>query len=349
MPSTKDGPSTTNFVPLTVKGNNTLSGLSKANISKEMKDALEHAPCKSCISWGIPFEINKVVLVEKKEDTVSIKLDSIKAEWFVFMHTSDIRPLEMILSISSLRGAGQLGEHAANYVIIYDNGTEQKIAVKRRHQIGMFSREWGENCFESVGHSKPHPRRVHHEQIANDWGSSQCRVDSADFEPSLDEKRLLKQIQLDMGQIISAQKRPVYANKEWTKTYNNQTLEVSPNEILVEYTAHQDAEFYLADGKTISVAKFEEKEKAGPLQIINSPTRRVRLRAVEREKVINQLLLNYIFMVKLVNILPLLTATGFQIQHGLKIIVLIMYVEVLITAHIFQEKLQLTCLLVMFS
>ena len=350
MLSAKDGPSTTNFVPLTVKGNNTLSGLSKTNISKEMKNVLKHAPSKSCISWGIPFEINKVVLVEEKEAPVSIKLDGIETEWFVFMHTSDIRPLKTDtnkLSISSLRGEGQLGEHAANYIIIYDDGTEEKIAIKRRHQIGMFLRTWSANCFESVKHLKPYPRRPHHEQIATDWGPSQYRVNSTEsgpwmnwlwawknpypkksiagirfepmngailisaisagkassnplrwqtrhkailkltkgsqFEPTLDEKGLLKQIELDMGQVISAQKRPIYPNKEWTKTYNNQTPEISPDEILVEYTAHQDAKFYLTDGKTISVAKLEAKRKIGHLQIINQSTQRVRLRVVERE------------------------------------------------------------------
>lgn len=350
MPRVKDGPCSLNFRVLPIKGNNTFSGLSKAPISKEMKEALEHAPGKSCVSWGIPFQVKEVVLIKEKEAPFSIKLNSLRTEWLVFMHTSDIRPLGIDngkLSISSLRGKGRLGEHAANYIIVYDDDTEEKVEIKRRHQIGMFQREWGENCLQSVPHSKPLAHRAHHEQTANNWGSSQTRVDSADegkwtnwvwawknpypkkpiaeirlevingtilisaisvgkassnplrwqsrhkailrlpkgveFEPSLNEKGLLKQIQLDLGQVISAQERPLYPNEEWSKTYNNQTPELSPDEILIEYTAHQDAAFHFADGKTVSVAKLENRRKVAPLQIVNAATQRVRLQVVEKK------------------------------------------------------------------
>lgn len=183
MPSVKDGPYSSNFRPLPIKGNNTFSSLSEAVISKEMKEALEHAPSEYCVSWGIPFQIDKVVLIKEKEAPFSIKLIPLKTEWLVFMHTSDTSPLEIDtnkLSISSLRGKGRLGEHAANYIIVYDDDTEEKVEIKCRHQVGMFQREWGDNSVQSVAHCKPFPLRAHHEQTASGWGISQTRVKPGD-------------------------------------------------------------------------------------------------------------------------------------------------------------------------
>jgi len=350
MPRVKDGPYSSNFRPVTIKGNNTFSSLSKAPISKEMKEALEHAPGKSCVSWGIPFQIDKVALIEEKGHPFSITLDPLKTEWLVFMHTSDTRSLEIDtnkLSIPSLRGKGRLGEHAANYIIVYDDDTKEKVEIKRRHQVGMFQREWGENCLQSVAHSKPSPLRAHHEQTASIWGISQTRAKSGDsgkwvnwlwawenphpgkrivgvrfepisgdivisaisqgkassnplrwqtrhkailklpkgieFEPSLDEKGLLKQIQLDLGQVISAQKKPLYPNREWARTHNNKPPELSPDEVLIEYTAHQDAKFHLADGKTFSISKLEGKRETEILKVINPATQRVTLQVMEKQ------------------------------------------------------------------
>lgn len=133
MPGVKDGPYSSDFRPLTIKGNNTLPGLSKAAVSKEMKEALEYAPCESCVSWGIPFRIDEVVLIEEKGPSFSLRLNPLRTEWLVFMHTSDISLLKIDtnkLSISSLRGKGRLDEHIANYVIVYDDGTEEKVEIK---------------------------------------------------------------------------------------------------------------------------------------------------------------------------------------------------------------------------
>lgn len=350
MPSVIDGPCSSNFRPLTIKGNNTFSDLSKTSISKEMKEALEHAPRASCVSWGIPFQIDKVVLIKEKEVPFSIPLDPLKAEWLVFMHTSDIRPLEIDvnkLSIASLRGKGRLGEHAASYIIVYDDGTEEKVEIKLRHQIGTLQRVRGAEPVQSVTHSKPFPLGPHHEQTGgerrfnhtrvklSDWGKwinwlwawknpfpekqiveicleaisgnilvsaiSQGRASSnplrwqirhkailrlpkgVEFEPSLDEKGLLKQIQLDLGQVISAQKRPLYSDKEWGKTHNNEPPELSLDEVLIEYTAHQDAMFHLPDGRTVSVSELEDKKKAGTLKIISPATQRVTLKIMEKK------------------------------------------------------------------
>ena len=79
------------------------------------------------------------------------------------------------------RGEGRLNEHAANYVVIYEDGSEESIPVHRRHQVGMYQRHWGENCFEAVAAHKPAPLRAAHEQLRKDWGYTQTRGESFDW------------------------------------------------------------------------------------------------------------------------------------------------------------------------
>ncbi len=349
MPSVKDGPSTSLFVPLLLKGNVALSKLTSVGISDEMSAALEHAPSGDCVCWGIPFQVEDVVAI--KDQAVSIELSPAVAQWLVFMHTSDLRLVEPGPGgfISPMRGEGQLVEHAADYVMLYDDGTEERVPIRRRHQLGAFQRSWGENCFEAVAHRKPYPRRTPHEQPSPGWGGAQTRVVQPDGRlggglwinwlwawenphpdkavvgirfkpvsglvivsaisagnasslplrwqtrrkacltlprgdtllPDLDENGLLQQIQLDIGQAISATPRLIYPNDIWTETYNNQIPKISENEILIEYTAHPDACFHLSNGQ-IPVSHVESKQIATPLQLVAPATQRVTLRAIER-------------------------------------------------------------------
>ena len=184
MPSVKDGPSTTLFSPMALRGGLPLPQLAGSGISDEMSIALEHAPSGECVGWGIPFEVGAVIALggSGTQERVYVELAPTAAQWFVFMHTSDLRPLDPNPSgfFSPMRGEGQLGEHAASYVMLYEDSTKERITIRRRHQLGTFQRRWGENCFESVAHCKPQPRRGSHEQLIPSWGTSQMRVTAAD-------------------------------------------------------------------------------------------------------------------------------------------------------------------------
>jgi hypothetical protein len=313
-----------------------------------MSAALEHAPGGACVGWGIPFEIDDVVAITSQ--AVSVELSPVTAQWLVFMHASDLRPVEPGPDgfISPMRGEGQLAEHAADYVMLYADNAEERVPIRRRHQIGMFRRRRPEICLEAVPQSKPRPKRAPHEQLSPSWGWSQGRViqpsrpilggpwinwlwawenphpekaivgirfepvagsvvvfaistgkassqplrwrkrrktvftlpEEATFLPDLDENGLLEQIQLDMGQIISAALRPVYPTKEWSITQNNQTPEISEKEVLVEYTAHPDACFHLYDGRVIAVSEIEDNRTTMPIKPVAPATQRVTLRAV---------------------------------------------------------------------
>jgi hypothetical protein len=342
---------------LLLKGNVAFSQLARVGMSEEMSAALEHAPSGDCVAWGIPFEIGDVVVV--KDDDVSVELNPTQAQWLVFMHTSDLRPLAPGPGgfVSPMRGRGQLAEHAADYAMLYADGTEERASIRRRHQLGVFQRGWGENCFEAVVHHKPRPIRAAHEQLGPEWGRTQTRGTAGDrgpwvnwlwawqnphpdkaivglrfepvsglvivsaisagdasslsfgelrttplrwqsrrkaclklppaeaFLPDLDDHGLLQQVQLDLGQVISATPRPIYPNEAWAEAYNNQIPERSEDEVLIEYTAHPDACFHLADGQVIPVLSVAEGNPKGfgkPLGFVTPATQRVTLRAMER-------------------------------------------------------------------
>jgi len=88
-------------------------------------------------------------------------------------------------------------------------------------------------------------------------------------------------VKLDMGQIISVQPRPLYPNENWPDTKNNELPEMAAQEVLVEYAAHPDAHFHLADGSLISVQKLEDKNTAGSMRVIPPARRKVRVRIID--------------------------------------------------------------------
>lgn len=343
-----DGPASPNFKPLPITGNLDINEPdSMRGLSEGMHQAFKHAPLGSCVAWGIPFEINKPLLVA--DQTVSVKVPPTRAGWLVFLHTSDERPLEKNRDgflTSPVHGAGRLNEYAADYVIQYADGRQVKAEIHRRHQVGAYTRDWGENCFQAVEMHKPFSFRTADGQRDKDWGWSQTRVSGWDygpwvnwlwawenpspqkeitgirfvphtgalvvsavtagdaselplrwqarrkavltlpegesFTPDLDKNGLLAQIRLDLGQVISARQRQVYPNERWSESYNNQPPQIAAHSILIEYTAHPDACFHLANGRTIPAAQAVSGQAGGELQPVPTANQRVRLLVVER-------------------------------------------------------------------
>jgi hypothetical protein len=317
----------------------------RKQLSEEMAAALAHAPAGDGAAWGIALHAGSPVLVS--ETPTTLNWSPILAQYLVFMHTSDLRRVapDEHGFYSPMRGTGVLGEHAADYVVVYADGAEERVTIRRRHQVGAFTRQWGENCFEAVPHRKPQPQRASHEQTAQSWGRSQTRATASDegpwlswlyawenpraeqpiagvrfepvsgsivvsaisagtatahplrwrtrrkacltmppgegFVPTLNDRGLLAQVQLDMGQVISAQPRPLYPNDSWETSYNNALPEVSEREVLIEYTAHPDACFHLWDGRAIPVAGIQGETLAGSIAPVQRATQRVTLRVVD--------------------------------------------------------------------
>ncbi|MCJ7549786.1 MAG: hypothetical protein MUQ30_08910, partial [Anaerolineae bacterium] len=349
MPETHDGPISPHFRPIKLESTAGIEDLREMEGTAALADNLHHRPSGTCTSWGFPFEIENPIVVSASPTSVSFAPTT--AQWFVFMHTSDIRPPAMGPDgfISPMRGAGQLNEHAATYVLLYEDGSEARAEIRRRHQVGAFQRGWGENCFQAVAHSKPAPVRASREQLRQGWGNTQTRVNQSDsgpwvnwlwawenpqpgkgvvgirfepvsgtllvfglaagnatenplrwrkrrkalltlpagetFDPALDERGLLNQVQLDMGQVISASPRLAYPNESWTDSHNNQLPVRSEQQVLVEYTSHPDACFHLtfADrpSERVPVGDVEAGSHNGPAKPVPPATQRVALRVLD--------------------------------------------------------------------
>ncbi|TIT34478.1 MAG: hypothetical protein E5W78_10600, partial [Mesorhizobium sp.] len=152
----RDGPASSLFWPVSFDGTVSLEELAgDPYVSAELAKALPSAHSGSCVAWGIPFEIGRPVLL--RDQPVTVTISPATAQWFVFLHTSDIRSLAADANgfISPMRGMGQLGEHAADYVLIYDDGTEERTQIRRRYQVGSFQFRWGEQCLQAVTAKKP--------------------------------------------------------------------------------------------------------------------------------------------------------------------------------------------------
>ena len=148
MSAFRDGPCSQSFAPLSFNGNSSIREVAELPVSHEMSAALINAPTGACVGWGIPLEINDVVSVF--DQIVSIKIEPITAHWLVYMHTSDIRPADPASGgfVSHSRGKGRLSEHAADYVILYADGGEERVAIRRLHQVGGFYPAILNKCFE---------------------------------------------------------------------------------------------------------------------------------------------------------------------------------------------------------
>jgi hypothetical protein len=362
VPMLGDGPWTPNFTAIPLEGNVSFDTLPGAVLSQEILKAVAHAPRGTGAAWGLPFTVDLPILIH--EVAVAATIPETRAEWLVFMHTSDRRPLPKNEDgfISPMTGEGHLAELAANYVILYADGTEVTVPIYRRHQLGAFQRRWGENCFQAVAHKKPQPVRAAHEQTQAGWGQTQTRVrmpdsgawvnwlwawknphpdrvivgvrfepvsgavlisglsagsasaqplrwrrrqkallslpedvtgdpatcDPVTFDPELDDHGLLRQIQLDMGQVISAETRLQYPDATWEETYNNKLPEKVEREVMLAYTAHPDAHVHLATGEIVPLRAVEEEgtdatASAYDLTPIPPAHHRVTLRVVEHE------------------------------------------------------------------
>ncbi|ESY85863.1 hypothetical protein X741_33310 [Mesorhizobium sp. LNHC229A00] len=360
MMAHRDGPASSVFRPVPLNGTVSFEELARhSDASVELAKAVPFAHSGSCVAWGIPFEIGNPVFL--RDQAVMVKISPTTARWFVFLHTSDIRPLAPDQNglIFPMRGIGQLGEHAANYVLIYEDGSEERAKIRRRHEVGSFDFRWGEQCAQAVtaikprplslnGVNEPKPRRdIAGYRYPVEWGARQKQLIVDDsvpwinflwalenphpekavealrfepvcgtliisglsagnarsmplrwrkrrkallrfpaelsFDPGLDEHSLLDKIQVDLGQLITASPGLDYPTVDWEKTRQNLEPGTTLNEVLVEYTAHEDAEFHLVDGTRIAVRELDPgtAQNGFVLQAVAPADRRVILRVIE--------------------------------------------------------------------
>jgi len=180
-----DGPASPLFHPLGLSGTIPIDELKTIQgITQGMIEASSSMPSGECVSWGIKFIINGMIPISTTTQVISFH--PIKSGWFVFLPTSHLRPLkydENNMLLPPMRGEGQLNEHAADYIMLYEDGTEFRQPIRRRMQVGAYTHRWGDNCFQAVEDAKPHPVRASHEQLSEGWGWTQTRVLGSDYSP----------------------------------------------------------------------------------------------------------------------------------------------------------------------
>ncbi len=101
--------------------------------------------------------------------------------------------------------------------------------------------------------------------------------EGVEFDSSMDEFGQFGQIQLDLGQVISAVPRLIYPDDEWSATRHNLQPLRSPNEMFVEYSAHPDAVFHLAGGVRIPAADLDRSSSKNGWSLCSIGTRRKRI------------------------------------------------------------------------
>lgn len=194
MPVSVDGTLSPLFKPVSLKSlyNARAADLEAPRVSHELAYFKAQIPTGKCVCFGIPFLLGdekspNLALLEK--DSVTFKSAKMgTSKYIVFMHAADAYKLETNSHgfISPTKGAGGMNELVANYYVIYKDGHEEKIEIRRRHQIGATFRGWGENCVQAVAHRKPRPHWALHEQMEDrrmpdtSWGHSQTRSGQPD-------------------------------------------------------------------------------------------------------------------------------------------------------------------------
>jgi hypothetical protein len=144
------------FQAISIQGNVSLAGLEKSGLPADMaRNLAKKTPQGACGFRGIPFILNK--LAAAKDHPLEISFKPVKASWLVFLHTADLKPdpYDAQGFIPHSAGHGRLAEPAAAYLVRYQDGTEVHAEILRRHEIGAWSRPWGEINFQSLRAPKP--------------------------------------------------------------------------------------------------------------------------------------------------------------------------------------------------
>ncbi len=174
-----DGPITKQFQSITIRGKYNQDSLAGLPLTEDMRQGSDPLPKGRAACYGLPFQIGNIHALTDK--TASFSVRNMKAEWLVFMHVNDVAPIADPFTEKPFRGDGRLNELVALYCIVYADGDEETVEIRRRHQIGTAFPRWGENCFCAVPFRKPFAfNTLVGEVDARLWGNYQFGVDLQD-------------------------------------------------------------------------------------------------------------------------------------------------------------------------
>ncbi|MFQ6039876.1 MAG: CehA/McbA family metallohydrolase [Candidatus Poribacteria bacterium] len=163
MPTIVDSKPSPEFTPISLAGlyNRNGTSFSSDELADETLTGKGLSLTGENVIRGIPFHLgdaeeNNILFL--KDDAVTLDFDApITCRHLVFIHTAVAKrdaPDEDGITRPP-RGRIILGDKVADYQLIYEDGSEQSVAIRRRFAIGELRKDWGDECFEAVPLTKP--------------------------------------------------------------------------------------------------------------------------------------------------------------------------------------------------
>jgi hypothetical protein len=144
--------------------------------------------------WGIPFSLapnlegkSWIVLGPGDWSTEIFLEGDTKASFLVFAHVCNSPEIEQINPATSEMPVFEPGQHLADYVLIYSDGTEHTQAIRRRFEINELMAYWGHLAFAARPHHRDYPLMedmqkaeagvvLNHTGVPGGWGWEQTGV-----------------------------------------------------------------------------------------------------------------------------------------------------------------------------
>lgn len=140
---------------------------------------------------GIPFELGPEGVVKKSWLALSTQARS----WASRSETVPIAHNARFVCLASFCGwdanetppavndaMERVGQRLADVILVYEDGSEQKLPIRRRFEVNSPSVDWGHLAFAALPHRKDAPRRLT-DTLRNGmgWGELQTAVDEAAY------------------------------------------------------------------------------------------------------------------------------------------------------------------------
>ena len=146
------------FTPISLVGayNRNGASFSADELADETLSGKELSLTGENVIRGIPFHLgdaegNNIIFL--RDNAVTLNLDEpIACRYLVFIHTAVTErdaPDEDGITRPH-RGRIILGDKVADYQILYEDGSEKSVPIRRRFAVGELRKDWGDECFEAV-------------------------------------------------------------------------------------------------------------------------------------------------------------------------------------------------------
>ena len=133
----------------------------------------------------------------------------------------------------------------------------------------------------SAGHASSLPIRWNERQKALISLPKNEKLDPILTKGHFDDIGRYKQVSLDLGQVISLTPQTIYPNQNWSETDANRVPKINTNKLLMEYTAHPDANLYFSNGSSVPVSQLTNQKYKNTICVIPPAHKKITVQTVE--------------------------------------------------------------------